>query len=300
MPCHEGHGFTKRDDGTIERSYIVYGVQDDAQALAMAQAEAPPDIRPTPQAFPTHTRGPGDGALKQMGFDLYEVVFVYTPLVAGDVGGGPSDLELALDGVVTFDATGQSLHITQALSQTAYGPLNCSDLEKARVIGANGDSVEGVDSLVPKLTFSITKIPPVGKLLSLNQYVIDVARLVGKTNAYPYTLRGWLINRLVAIEFQAGELMFMGASPQAGFTPGGVGRFKYDLDASENRKNITVSEYNDGNQPLKIADKKGHQIVWTLYKQKEISNPPMKIGIPKAALVATIAYDEDFQAILGF
>lgn len=300
MPCHEGHGFSKKDDGSIERSYIVYDVQDDAQALALAEATAPPDIRPTPQSFPTHVRGPGGGALTQHGYSQYEVVFTYTPLVAGDIGGGPSDIELMIDGIVTFDATAASLHITQALSQTAYGPENCTELEKARVIGAGGESVEGVDSVVPKLTFSITKIPPAGKLLNLNQYVIDIARLVGKTNAYPYTLRGWLINRLVAIEFQAGELMFMGASPQAGLTPSSVGRFKYDLDASENRKDITSAEYINGEPPLKIADKKGHQIVWTLYKQKELTKPPVKIGVPRAAFVATIAYDEDFQAIMGF
>lgn len=294
MPCHEGHGFTRRDDGTIERSYVVYDVQDDAQALAMAEAEAPADIRPTPQAFPTHVRGPGGGALTQHGFSQYEVVFTYTPLVAGDVGGGPSELELLLEGILTFDATGQSLHITQALSQTAYGPENCEELEKARVIGASGDSVEGVDSTVPKLTFSLTKIPPVNKLASLNTYPVELARLVGKTNAYPYTLRGWLIRRRVAIEFQAGELMFMGASPTTD------GRFKYDWDASENRKDITSAEYIDGNPPLKIADKKGHQILWTLYKQKELTKPPVKIGVPRAAFVATIAYDENFETILGF
>lgn len=293
MPCHETKAFSKRDDGSIERIYIVYDVTDDTQALGLAEATAPPDIRATPQTFPTHVRNP-EPSLKQIGYSLYEVTFTYTPLVAGDVGGGPSEIDLFRDGILTFDATGQSLHITQALSQTAYGPENCSELEKARTIGASGDSVEGVDSVVPKLTFSITKTPPSGKLLSLSQYVIDLARLIGKTNAYPYTLRGWLINRLVAIELQAGELMFMGASPTTD------GRFKYDWDSSENRTDITSAEYIDGAPALKIADKKGFDIVWGLYKQKELTKPPVKVGIPRAMLVAKIAYDENFESIIGF
>lgn len=290
MPCHETNGFTYNEDGSRQRSYVVWDVHDDVQAVALAFAQAPPDI--THNQVRTHARA-DNPSVRLMGWGMWEVVFTYSPVQVGDLPGGTDTVTMLRDGVLTFSAQAVNAHVTQAISQKAYGSENASQLEESRVIGTTGDSVEGADTRVPQLTFSLQKIPPIVN----GQYIANLARLCGRTNVAPYILRGWVqgVNIFITIQFAAGELMFTNAEPSNNIF------FKYDFEASENRTDIKIKEdTTNGTPPITVAEKKGFDYLWTMYDHTELTKPKVRIPVPRIAVVSQIANTANFIEVLGF
>lgn len=276
MPVHE---FTNSpsygDDGGLERTFIVHGVLDDTEALGVAYAAADEFY-----AYRVRQRHP---SIRKFGHGLWEIVFRYKlPDEQQNDQGQPPDGEPP-EGVLEFDTSGATQHITTALEQMHYPP-NAPDMKQA--IGVGRDTVEGTDVIVPRLTLANTRRPPG---IITGEYIKDLARMTGRTNSAPYTIvgrLGSLTGPQVSVQFEAGELRFDGAAPAD------AGKITYRWEASENATQIEISS------GLTVGSKKGHQYLWVKFKNEESRDN--LVQVPQFAYVATIYEEADFRAVLGF
>lgn len=281
----------KNSDGSWDRTFLVADVSDAAQALGLAAGAASttffgckradvPDMRP-------------------FGYSLWEVIYHYDAPTSpageeakppGDEGTGNQD---DLDAVLEFDTSGGTSHITQCISQSDFGAEAGTQLKDSKVIGASGDSVEGTDIVVPKLVLSLARRPP---NISGN-YIKSIAGLTGKTNEGPYIIRGQVLGVYCEVQFDDGELMFMGAAP-TGKEVWKDGRFVYKWEASANRGEISLGNGLDGE--IKVPGKKGWEYLWMMFKKKELTTPPVAIPVPHIAFVAKLQESKTFAQVLGF
>lgn len=112
-------------------------------------------------------------------------------------GGGEGEGQY-YPGSVSFDTTGQTRHITQALSQEAFPP-DAADFQGA--IGVSGDSVNGVDVVSPGMRYSETWVVPVYSVMD-PAYIKDLYELTGTVNNSTFRC------------FDEGEALFIGARGQ--------------------------------------------------------------------------------------
>jgi hypothetical protein len=271
MACHEAAKSVKYNkDGSIDRSWVVYDVQDDTQAIfeALAKSTATYISRP---------RNPVPD-VQNLGYSIWLVTFSYEHLEGEDGGGGGGDTG-DISGIVEFDTAGASQHLTQAIQQAVY-PTSILDVKNA--IGWNGDTVEGVDIVVPQLEITLLKKLPLNYVTGV--YVKNLARLTGKTNLVPYTIG--------SEQFDAGELLFRGAQ-------GTVANSQWDLrcsmSASENRTSFTVGT-------ITVNSKGGHDYLSVKYKKEEETAGGQTNIVPKPefVFVSKVYEQADFRAVLGF
>lgn len=155
----------------------------------------------------------------------------------------------------SFDTTGGRFNITEALEQTKYGT---DSADFGRRINVNGDSVDGTEIVIPSLTFQITQrfCPGTVNLA----YAKTVANLTGSVNNAGY------------LGFDAGELLFMGASggQQA---EGGQPEVTFHFAASPNQTNV---QYSGGGGTITVTSKKGHEYIWVHYVDKDDDTDTVK------------------------
>jgi hypothetical protein len=268
MACHEAAKRVKYNkDGSIDRSWVVYDVQDDAQAIAEAFAKST-------ASYQTRPRNPVPD-VENLGFSIWLVTFTYERL-DGDEGSGGGEQGSDISGLVEFDTAGGSTHITQAIQQNAY-PTNIIQIDNA--IGWNGDEVEGVDIIVPQLQISLMKrwaLPVV-----TGNYVKNLARMTGKTNQLPYAIGSG--------EFDEGELLFMGAT---GTIANSLWEVRYNFTASQNRTNFSIGS-------ITGINKRGHEYISVKYKKEE-SDGKHIIPKPEFVFVSKVYESADFGSVLGF
>ena len=160
-----------------------------------------------------------------------------------------------------------------------------------RSIGVSRDSIEGVDIVVPDFKFSIShKWTAAGvQAFGGGAYIFSLYRLTGKTNQSPYTARGTFQGVAISLDFEAGELLFLGASG------GGDGSFfpiKYSFAASQNRTDLSISS------SVTNIDKKGHEYLWVAFEGSENQNK--LVQTPIAAYVDKVYEEADFASVLKF
>lgn len=260
------------DDGSLVRHFFVEECQDASQAEALAFGAAI-------TIYEGRIRE-SQGNARSIGYQTFQVEIKYKPPPPdpNDPSQQPPNNDPPT-GILEFDASGTTQHITTAVVNQWHYPSGAPNMKGA--IGVGKDAVEGTDIIIPALQFTITKHFAIAQITGT--YVKNLARLTGKTNQVDYNLSGE--------DFEAGELLFMGAS---GSCRGRLDwEISYRFSASENIANYTIP-----GTTIKVTEKRGHDYLWIRFKGEESSNN--LVQVPEFAYVARVYKEADFKQVLGF
>jgi hypothetical protein len=189
----------------------------------------------------------------------------------GDVCQGRRGRPESEPAVKAFDTSGGTAHRTQAESETIYG--GGPSVEKA--IGVDGDSVAGVDIVIPNFKWTETYDVPAAYVTQ--SYINSLANLTGTVNDAGF--RG----------FAAGEVLFLGAS----------GSHEWDSDKGDGPWSLTynfVQSPNATNLSMGAVtgiNKKGHEYLWVRYEAAVESDTLIKK--PKYVYVNKVYRDGSFS-----
>jgi len=166
----------------------------------------------------------------------------------------------------SFDTTGRTAHITDALDQVIYdlGGSKAAPVTSAINIGIDGQ-VEGIDVVIPTLRWQIKRYHPDADVT--NAYIRDLAELTGRTN--DATFRG----------FEPEEVLYLGVS--------GNQRGRGDWGLTHYFEAAASSQYG---QHLVSFTKKGWHHVWTYFTEKDGANNTIEteaIGVYDAQIYPT-------------
>ena len=181
----------------------------------------------------------------------------------------------------SFDTSGGSEHITQAIagkiSEKGKDP-NLSDGDN--VIGFDGQNVNGVDIIVPQLTWQENYEVPSAYVTAA--YIKTVSQMTGTTNSAEF--RG----------FKAGEVLFLGCSGSQDWDKDrgdGPWALSYKFSVSPNAgldqtlPALTIGEIED-------IEKKGHEYLHTYYEDDVKDNKIWKV--PKIVYVHQVYRETNF------
>lgn len=180
----------------------------------------------------------------------------------------------------SFDTTGGTQHITQAISEARFG-TGAVDQQKA--IAVDDDRVNGVDIVVPALQWTEQYDVPASYVTAA--YVKSVAGITGTTNSAAFRT------------FAAGEVLFLGCSGSQEWDSergDGPWSLSYRFVASPNAGNgqtlpaITVGS-------ITGVAKKGHEYMWVRYESSVDSSQLIKK--PKAVYVNKVYRESDFSGL---
>jgi hypothetical protein len=189
----------------------------------------------------------------------------------------------------SFDTGGATQHITQglpigsgqSLDFEARYPSEASNQSGA--IGVDGDSVQGVDIVVPQLTWTENYDVPWKYVTT--QYIKSLSSLTGTVNNSDF--RG----------FAAGEVLFMGASGSQQWdedTGDGPWSLSYKFVASSNQgAEKSYPAITIGN--ITGIEKDGHDYLWVRYEDSVSQNALIKL--PKAVYVDRVYRRADFSGL---
>ncbi len=255
MPITVDEKFGSRSgDGVTsqERLYTVEGTTDEVEALNAAYAVVPLYVGALRRRPPT---------IEQVGENLWEVRVQFC----------------ILDDVFTFDTSGGSQHITQSLETLGRYGTSAPDFQGA--IGVTRDNVDGTDITVPVFQFGVTKVEPVENVPS--NYVQFLYGLTGRINSAAYTLT---VDNVV-MTFQAGELLFLGASGNKRIRE--HWEFNYRFAASPNVSNTSLGG-------ISGITKRGWDYLWVRYADDEDQSAGAIVKRPVAVYVERVYQSADF------
>jgi len=223
--------------------------------------------------------------LEYLGDKAYQLEATYTSM-----GGQDDENQDPLKRSRTFDTGGATQHVTQAIPSDEFpsgehrfhsGSPAAPNMFGA--IGVDGDSVAGVDIVVPQLTWNETYDVPTRFVTT--QYIAGLSQLTGTVNNA--TFRG----------FAAGEVLFLGCngSQQWDEQKGdGPWTLSYKFLASPN------AGPGQSTAALKIGDiediqKDGHDYLWVRYEDA-IDNDTL-LKRPKFVYVDKVYRRVDFSSL---
>jgi len=177
----------------------------------------------------------------------------------------------------SFDTGGGTQHITQAEDERRFGS---GAPDQQRAIGVDGDSVNGVDIVVPALTWTETYDVPHEFITA--EYIKNLSRVTGTVNNAPFRT------------FPAGEILFLGAS----------GSQEWDSDKGEGPWNLSYKFSQSPNAgpgqtlpsltigSITGVEKEGHDYMWIRYEDDVQSETLIKK--PKSVYVNKVYRRENF------
>lgn len=273
MPyCYEIFGSRSGTRKETELQFVVLGANDDIEAEGALWGKAPVNYR--------GLRRDMDGVKReQLGSESWKFTIPYKPVDPAEEeesGGDPNNPF----GIIDFDTTGATTHITQCIEQVDYGAEAAApNIRLSRVVGLTKDGVEGVDIVVPQMEITATKEYDPDEITSA--HILALMKLTGKVNSAPFILRG--------MTFLTGELLYLGCTGTS------KGRSNWELvhrfSASQNRQNIVISP------AITVASKRGHDYLWVMYKADEKDN--LFVHTPDVAFVSKVYEEDDFGPVLG-
>jgi len=290
------HRLGRRGQDQYKKSWKIFGSTDDTAVHRDVNAELTSEY-----LFWQHPNQPDKQlqaesyTLDYLGDEAWQLTVNYAGM------GGDGDEENPLRRSRSFDTSGSTQHITQALpvgsGQTldferrfpATGPAPAPNQSGA--IGVDASSVQGVDIVVPALQWTETYDVPAAYVTT--GYIKSVAKLTGTVNNAPF--RG----------FPAGEVLFTGSTgsqewdAEKGDGPWSLS-FKF-VQSPNAGPNTTGQNPTDTLPPLTIGSvtniaKKGHEYLWVRYEDSVSGNALLKL--PKFVYVDAV-YREDNFAGLG-
>jgi hypothetical protein len=274
----------KKASSSYVKSYKVFGTTDDVELHASINATVSAGLR--------GWQYPGTGvqllaesySVSYLGDDAWQVQINYAKDGADD-----DAQEEPLKRSRSFDTSGGTQHITQAKGGTVTVkgstttttstetkfPPTAPSMDSA--IGVDGDSVAGVDIVVPQLTWTETYDVPSNYVD--NDYIKSIAALTGTVNKEAFR------------SFAAGEVLFLGASGSHEWDEekgDGPWSLSYKFVASPNVTNETIG-------PVTGITKRGHDYLWVRYEDSVTDNTLLKK--PKFVYVNKVYRDGSFSGL---
>jgi hypothetical protein len=267
----------KKATSTMTRSYKVFGYTDDVQLHADCNQRISSTLR--------FWQYPGANVQLQaeaysvdyLGDDAWHVEIQYEKI--GADAQEPDPLRRSR----SFDTSGGMQHITQAQATGSGGTL---DFEKryppeatnmSGAIGVDDNGVNGVDIVVPALTW--TETYDVKSTYVTSAYIKSVAALTGTTNDAAFRT------------FEAGEVLFLGASGSQEWDSqkgDGPWTLSFKFVASKNITGQTIGS-------ITGVEKKGHEYLWVRYESSVSGSDLVKK--PKYVYVNTVYREGDFSGL---
>ena len=275
----------KRASSTYQKSYKVFGTTDDTVVHAEANANISANLAYWQYPGQPNVQLRAESySVNYLGDDAWQVTISYEKTGADD--DGQTD---PLRRSRSFDTSGGTQHITQAdggkitstgTTTTRTGtetrfPSTAPSMNSA--IGVDGDSVSGVDIVVPALSWTESYDVPSSYVTAA--YIRRVAALTGTTN--DATFRG----------FAAGEVLFTGCSGNQDWdTDRGDGpwNLSYKFVASPNVTGQTIGT-------IENISKKGHDYLWVRYEDSVSGSDLIKR--PKYVYVNTVYKEGAFSGL---
>jgi hypothetical protein len=280
----------RRAQSVMKRSYKLFGSTDDIEVHSYLNQQL------TTNALFWDYPGSGDQRLQAenysveyLGDDAWHVEVTYVKEGAAD---DPSERD-PLRRSRSFDTSGGTQHITQSLP---VGSGNTLDFEKryptggsrpapnqSGAIGVDGDSVQGVDIVVPALTWTETYDVP--SFYVTANYIKTLSRITGTVNNSTFRT------------FRAGEVLFAGASGAQDWD-----EKKGDGPWTLSYKFVQSSNAGSGETfpALTIGSitgivKEGHEYLWVRYE--DAVNSSALIKQPRAVYVNSVYRKQDFSQL---
>jgi hypothetical protein len=191
----------------------------------------------------------------------------------------PNPASTAEAPIFSFDTTGCTTHITNAIAQQSYPVTgtnwvvapNCKNL-----IGVTRDNVEGVDVVIPTLKYSETQTLDSSVVNPV--WIAAIAGITGTTNLNPWRI--WAAN----------QALFLGASGQS--QPDGLVKVDLHFEIGINANNLTVLNTNG-------IVKNAHDYLWTWNMPAFDSLSGAMIHQPQTIYVAQVYQSADWSSILN-
>lgn len=268
----------RKATSSMTRSYKVFGTTNDVDVHADANDRISGLLRVWQYPGTNVQLMAESYSVSYLGDDAWQVTISYEKNGADD-----QDQQNPLRRSRSFDTSGGSQHKTQAYSVGSGTALDfeyrypSSATNMSGAIGVDDNGVQGVDVVVPALTWTETYDVPSRYVSS--SYIRNVAKLTGTVNNS--TFRG----------FQAGEVLFLGASGSQEWDEekgDGPWTLSFKFSASENQTGITIGSI--GN-----IQKKGWHYLWVRYEPKVDSNSLLQQ--PKAVYVSKVYQDGNFSGL---
>jgi hypothetical protein len=284
------HRKGKRADSTVTVTYLAFGTSVDTEVHTYANS------------FFSNNRFYAIGdyvfmveqySVEYIGDECFQVTATYTK-----TGADNEEQEAPLRRTRSFDTGGGSQHLTQGLP---VGSGNTLDFERrfpatgpnqSGAIGVDGDSVAGVDVVVPQLQWTETYDVPSTYVTAA--YIRSVATLTGTTNTAAF--RG----------FYPGEVLFLGASGNQEWDEekgDGPWSLSFKFTASPNAGptyNAATGSRTDSIEPITVGsitgiEKRGHEYLWVRYESAVEGSSLLKK--PKMVYVNKVYRDGDFAGL---
>lgn len=295
----------KRASSTYQKSYKVFGTTNDVELhaeantkisseLAFWQFPGQPNVQLRAESY----------SVNYLGDDAWQVTISYEKTGADD----DSQVD-PLRRSRSFDTSGGTQHITQSplyddqttavagpdglpivtrtvTGERRYGPTGPLTPDQFGAIGVDGDSVAGVDIVVPALSWTETYDVPSSYVTAA--YIKRTAFMTGTVNNAAFRT------------FRAGEVLFLGCS----------GNQDWDTDRGDGPWSLSykfVASPNAGagetTKALKIGDiggikKRGHEYLWVKYESTVGVGSADLLQRPKYVYVNEV-YPESNFAQLG-
>jgi hypothetical protein len=271
---------------SYQKSYKVFGTTDDVEVHADANSRITSSL-----AYWQYPNNPSvqlraeSYSVSYLGDDAWQVSINYEKAGADD-----DEQRDPLKRSRSFDTSGGTQHVTQATGgtiTTVGGTTTTSVVERkyptatapsmSGAIGVDGQSVNGVDIVVPALSWTETYDVPHQYVTAA--YIKGVAGLTGTVNNGAFRT------------FAAGEVLFMGCSgaqewdDQRGNGPWSL---SYKFVASPN---VTAQTIGD----ITGVEKKGHEYLWVRYEDAVSTNELVKK--PKYVYVNKVYRDGNFSGL---
>lgn len=186
----------------------------------------------------------------------------------------------------SFDTSGGTTHITQAITpnpERRYWSGSPAAPDQKGAIGVDESGVQGVDIVIPALTWTETFDVPSGYVNT--DYIKTVSRLTGTVNSQPFR------------NFAAKEVLFMGASGSQDWDSkkgDGPWTLSYKFVASPNAgPGKTIPALTMGG--ITNIEKDGHEYLWVRYEDNVADSSLVKV--PKFVYVNKVYREEDFTQL---
>lgn len=276
----------RKATSSYSKSWKVFGTTDDSLVHAEANAYASGQF-----AFWTYPGQPNvqlraeSYTVSYLGDNAWQVTINYEKNGAED-----DEQRDPMKRSRSFDTSGGTQHITQATGGTVttvggttttsvterkYPPSTAPSMNSA--IGVDGQNVNGVDIVVPALSWTETYDVPAAYVTAA--YIKGVAGLTGTVNNATFRT------------FAAGEVLFMGCSGSQEWDDqkgNGPWSLSYKFVASPN---VTAQTIGD----ISGVEKKGHEYLWVRYEDAVSSNELVKK--PKYVYVNKVYRDGNFSGL---
>jgi hypothetical protein len=275
----------KKAASSYQKSYKVFGTTNDVELHADINQQVSNNLRFWQYPGADVQLLAESYSVSYLGDDAWQVQINYVKDGADD-DSQPNPLRRSR----SFDTSGGMQHITQAQATGSGGTLDfekrypASATNMSGAIGVDDNGVNGVDIVVPQLTWTETYDVP--SIYVTSNYIKSVASLTGSVNNGGF--RG----------FAAGEVLFLGASgsqewdQEKGDGPWTLS-FKFVASPNAGVSGSTVPAITIGS--ITGVEKRGHEYLWVRYESSVESNALFKK--PKAVYVSKVYPDKSFAGL---